>query len=596
MSGGDPSASTIPVSPTHPADAFPESGSGLGSAGGPTSSLAPGPSIDEIDRGVAQDFTFSSLVSGLVASALLIWTVAVASVPGLASGIFFSAQSTPLAPPPWSALYSGTSSAGSGDAGALAALSMVLLLLIGVSLAFAYRALRRLRRSAASRSPEDRRWIARATYLLAGVVAAVTLFVLAILVGVAVAFSTLSSLPPTTTPASFISGTQTGFAVLGGVVAACFLAGATLLALFHHTVRRATARGQLSMLSISASLLIPFGAAIYFAIVATPFEYSAPFYTALYFVGGVNGPWVILTLPCWVLVTAGFCLSAISWSRRSAASIRSGDAVAMSPSTSFMRGRRPTRATVAVLGVAIVVTLAIYAAPSVGSAYGDLAHTTCLSGARLATEVLWTPQLIINAPYGGNGTGSLTQIDPTGTGWDQQTTWAENGSTSGMAVTQNWTVYAAHTALVAGPGIDAPCSSPFIAVPSTWLPTIATLGLKHPSPYSDAQLPQQFNLTAPNPVGNVTSVIFSAGYGGVPTSSESDCPGGGVLTWTENSESVRVSIPFEWNGIHAFASTTISALTNYTYSTSVPGTYDVEDLALEPSGFGSGLAFSYTPC
>ena len=570
----------------------------------------PGVANVEVDRRVALEIGISSLIATFTAGLLLLWTAIVSIVPGLVSGESLSAQATPYVPSAWSWLYPGVGSAVSPYAAGLIAISVGLLLMVAASLALGFRALWRLRRSAATRSEEDRLLIERATYLIAGVTGAIALFVIAIAVAFGVA---ASSVTPTTTPASFVSGAQFGLAVLGGVLAACFLGGAILLAIFYHTVRQVVHPGTVSMGSTAASVLMPFGAAMYFAIVPSPFAYSSPFSTTLYLVGGVNGPWVLLTLPCWLFLAAGFFLSTRDWLGLAGVSLSGSVATNLAAGTSDRRDAvtrlrrvglrlqgRPKGSIVAVLALSVLVTLAIFAAPSVGSSYGDLAHTGCITGAVLSQETMWTPMLIINAPYGGNATGSWTQISPDGTGWSEQTTYASNGSTGGLAVLLNWTVYAAHTGMVAGPGADTSCNSQFVAVSSGPANAYATIGISHPSPFSDANLSRQFNLTFYTPNGSTgyPSVFFSAGYGGLPSSVSSLCPGafGDRLVWVASSESVRVSVPFELNGAQEFVPETLSALTNYTYTSSTPGVYSSENSGAPASGFGSGLAFLYTPC
>lgn len=557
-----------------------------------------GPESDKIDRLVAADLEDSSLLVTLLAGVLLFVTAVVAVVPGLAMGVYFSAQATPLVPPAWSSLYPGVNAASAGGSAIAIALTVGMLLLVGGALALAYRGLRRLRADSLSRSEKERLSIQRATYLFGGVVAAAVLFVVWILVAFGIAVSTLPSSATSSTPASFVSGAQVGLAILGGVLAMSFLLGAVLLVMFHRAVRFVVTKGSASPLSLDASVLIPFGAALYFAVVLTPYVDSSSFSTVLYIVGGTNGPWVWLTLPCWLFVTAGFLLLLRDWYGIRTGPSLSQDKVDTVSRADSSRRRRPTRGAVTAVAVAFVVTLGIFAAPSLGSSYGVVAHTVCVGGTVLAKETRWTPMVIVNSPYGGNATGSWTQIDPDGAGWDQWTISASNGSTNLEATVNNWTVYAAHTELLAGPGGDAPCQSPYLAVASGGPLGILVTNLTSSTPFSDRNLPHEFNATFFTPTlrGNVSSVFFSAGYGDYPNATYSSCPGVARFYWTESSESVRVSVPFELNGVNELATATLYSLTNYTYTSSVPGTYNVEDLGIQASGFGSGLAFSYTPC
>ncbi len=551
-------------------------------------------------QAAVRDLEISCAIAALLTLALLLLATLGAVVPSSSFSVTLSAQATPLAPPPWNTAY-GSSAPGAGM-DSLALITVVAIAALAVAAwAFAYSGYRELRRSVGALPDLSLRQIRNSAYLMAGAGVATILYFVLPFVAIAILLNPPS--PPPPTPAAFIASAQGTFASLGGLLAVFFFTTIVLVALFHRTLRRVLAQRAVPRRTESAWALLVVGAGFSFAIVATPYLGSSPFSTTLYLLGGASPEFSLATVPGWLFLSAAFGLLALDYRRIEsrgeaalATSVRSPTAAAL-PEGAGIVGAPPARVlhrgavrrTSGVVLIAMGVTLAIYSAPSLGTAYGELAHLACVPEGMVVNETLWTPTLVINSPYGGFASGSWTTIDPSGTGWGTWTTYAKNGTTNVFAAATPWLVYHARSELVPGAGSDAPCAGPFVAETTGLGLSSEDYLLYPPSNYSDRGLPQQFG-------GANTSVIFSAGYSGIAASESSNCPNGAPLVWTAQSEFFRIQVPFEYGGVFELADASVNALVNYTYTASLPGTYYVEDLAALSSGYGSGLAFDYVPC
>jgi hypothetical protein len=261
------------------------------------------------------------------------------------------------------------------------------------------------------------------------------------------------------------------------------------------------------------------------------------------------------------------------------------DSHAVPPAPLKPRYPWPSRRTVvfALLAAAAVVA-AITALPLVAPlSWSPLDHYECGPGATVATRELWTPVVMINAPYGGfgNGTGSF------GKGWSWSTT-VSNGNSVGWFVSEEWSISRAVRVLVAGPGANAIVCTGFLA---TGRPLGNYTGEALQTGNATSNAAENTSIS----YANYDSVVFHNSY--VETDrSFSSCSGGEVVLGVTASR-IAVGVPFTLDGSSYTASGTLEGAFNYTYS--FPGhfgTWSIDDLNAGTNAPGGGWAFSFTPC
>ncbi len=233
--------------------------------------------------------------------------------------------------------------------------------------------------------------------------------------------------------------------------------------------------------------------------------------------------------------------------------------------------------------VAALFVAGITAVPLAAGPDGLVVHFECVPGATVATEDLWTPWVLVDAPYGGfaNGTGSLVN----GVAWS---TGAVNGSVGGVFELADWTIAVAQRALALGPGPNAVCPS--------YLATLRWAG--------DIDVSSQFGArNATSDTGqNVTisfngydSVMFQNGY------SETDltvgaCNGASFVLGAKATR-IAVEVPFTVDGANETAAVTLAGAFNYSYSFPAGhGLWSIDDLNVGAHAPGGGYAFSFAPC
>ena len=213
-----------------------------------------------------------------------------------------------------------------------------------------------------------------------------------------------------------------------------------------------------------------------------------------------------------------------------------------------------------------------------------VAHYECGPGTVVATTDLWTPWVLVNAPYGGyaNGSGSLLA------GSGRLGTTVALGGAAGMFQRAEWTVTTSIRVLVAGPGANADCAG-FLATPRFVGEYLGAVPLQPQNVTSDAR--ENVSIRT----AGYDSVLVDNGYSEADRS-VSTCGGGkGILGVTASRETVQV--PFPLDGSSHSASATLDGSFNYTYS--FPGgfgTWSIDDLNVGSHAPGGGWAFSFTPC
>jgi hypothetical protein len=244
------------------------------------------------------------------------------------------------------------------------------------------------------------------------------------------------------------------------------------------------------------------------------------------------------------------------------------------------------------LVVAAVVVLSLAALPTISSlVWSPLDHYECGPGATVATRDLWTPEILVNAPYGGFGNGTRTYSIPFGS--SSSMVILANGSAGGLFALEEWSIAPAVRILVAGPGANAVCTG-FLAMGR--LLNVAT-GTAYLQPKNlSSNIGENTSFSYADPYGNdYDSVLFHNGYSEMDFS-VSSCSGGPVVMAARASR-IAVEVPFSLDGSSYTASGTIDGAFNWTYS--FPGhfgTWSIDDLNAGTNARGGGLAFSFAPC
>jgi len=222
----------------------------------------------------------------------------------------------------------------------------------------------------------------------------------------------------------------------------------------------------------------------------------------------------------------------------------------------------------------------------VSVSWAPLDHFECRPGTVVAQDKLLTPLLMLNAPYGGNASGTVHESAPTS--WS---TTVHNGSAAALFVLRNWSVARSLRVLAAGPGTNAACPE-FLATPGFYNEYLS-IDLLPANSTSDAAEPTALEYSG------YGSVLFHNGFANGDGITMATCTwnglGHGYLRTT--SSHITVEVPFSWNGTTATAKSTLEYVANYSYEfPGGAGTWSIDDLNLGTNAPGGGYAFTFTPC
>ncbi len=246
--------------------------------------------------------------------------------------------------------------------------------------------------------------------------------------------------------------------------------------------------------------------------------------------------------------------------------------------------RLSLRAVLLTLLVAAVVFAAVVVVPLAASlSWALVAHYECGPGTQVASELLWTPLVLVNSPYGGfaNGTGTF----PSSGGFIIS---LSNGSSAGSFEQMRWNISTSVRVMVAGPGANAVCTG-FLARIGQKEGAFSAFSVGPPNATSDSDQ----NTTA-TPLG-VDSVIFHNAY--VEADRTLSTCSSGPMFWSAKATEMVVDVPFPVLGGTATVSATLEGTYNYTYT--LPGhfgTWNIDDLNAGSNAPGGGWAFQFVPC
>lgn len=254
------------------------------------------------------------------------------------------------------------------------------------------------------------------------------------------------------------------------------------------------------------------------------------------------------------------------------------------------------------LAVGIVVAVGLVTVSLVVPYYAG--HFSCSAGRVVTSEYNWTPDILLNSPYGGNS--SVYFWSP----GEHGTVRAENGSTVSVFGMTEWFVYSVDRTRVAGPGSDSGCPSYEVRESANLPPWQQSGGcagceILGPGNQTDAREPDQFNISVWSGPGSsgVTSVIYHNGFYSANAPDVSTC-GGLSITLRASASWLDLQVPFVSDGHLLFVNVSspgVFGLNNFTanFSFTFPasfGTWAVDNLSAA-GGPGGGWAFDFLgPC
>lgn len=258
------------------------------------------------------------------------------------------------------------------------------------------------------------------------------------------------------------------------------------------------------------------------------------------------------------------------------------------------------------MGVVAVVVVVGLAVPTWIGGWALLAHTACISGGVVSTQIAWAPLSLENSPYGGLARVNATVPSDTFGSATTGSMLVGGGETNGSIWGAFWQVVVGVSPLqnqtVWGPGTNVRCTAPF---------TVALLTVSHPQVYtgeifswlggplfgpnstSDLSEPTMYNLSSSV---NASSLYFSNGFHTANAQNVSTCDGRAQLIPVRSSQ-FTVWVRYTSSGKSTAIPFTMPSLQRFSYSFPANfGTWQVDNLSA-PGGPGGGWAFNYVgPC
>lgn len=246
-----------------------------------------------------------------------------------------------------------------------------------------------------------------------------------------------------------------------------------------------------------------------------------------------------------------------------------------------------------VAGAGIVV-LAVLAASTWVGGWGAVAHSTCVSGGTVDSTLVWTPVILVNAPYGGYGTGFAT-ISPgvIGNMWIAgEGSGIPNGSYGGVFEWVFANVSENANQSVWGPGANVRCDQKFtVSLVSDYNAYSGMMG--NQGNWNDSNEPHTFTYASDN---GEPSAYFDNGYS-IPNEPNISTCGTGQRSLPVQSAGFTVWLNFTIQGRLTAIPYYLPFPLDYHYTFPAQfGTWQVDSLSA-PGGPGGGWAFNFVgPC
>jgi hypothetical protein len=255
-----------------------------------------------------------------------------------------------------------------------------------------------------------------------------------------------------------------------------------------------------------------------------------------------------------------------------------------------IRRRAPRRILWAGLLIAAVV-VALYLPTPLGLPWAPLVRWTCTNGDAVENVSLFSPGVIWNSPYGGGTWANGTFPPPGGLGAGG---YLPNGAT-GVAAAVTWFhVYLAQNSSVWGYGPSTRCTAKYLVTAEhpRFAPVTggAALGENNTTDANVAQFLPPFG-------GSPGSVEFDARYHQANSRPVTTCGDPvGESDWVYSS-SLTVGVPVNDSGENFFLPVVLAVSASFHYWFPPHfGTWNVDNLSMDPGLTGAGWAFEYHPC
>jgi hypothetical protein len=250
--------------------------------------------------------------------------------------------------------------------------------------------------------------------------------------------------------------------------------------------------------------------------------------------------------------------------------------------------RKTSRRQIRVVIITVVVIAILLLVPPLAGTWGLAYHWGCERGDLVTVIHLWTPVVLVNAPYNGTAYAAgvlMSGGEPIGGGGGSIE--ASNGSSEGLFALGEWLIYSTSRQLQSGPGASASCSgslAPVLApVLGTVLPAGATVTpVQLGGPGSTVTQGVQTNFT----LRGYPSVEWEMNYdpSNQPKANLTACPGGSARV-LPIANRINVTVPFQNGSLRAV----LSSEQVFIYALLPPGNWLVQ---ASPSGT---WAFDYHP-
>jgi hypothetical protein len=259
--------------------------------------------------------------------------------------------------------------------------------------------------------------------------------------------------------------------------------------------------------------------------------------------------------------------------------------------------RRKTAVAGSAIACAVVVGLFV---PTAIGGWAPLVHWTCASGGTLASEVLWIPAILVNAPYGGYVAGNATLppglIGNGGGLGSSQGLPASNGSVGGLFFHVVADVSENGNVTVWGSGPNVRCDQEYAVSISLYFGSssgeVYSAILGNTGNRSDVGEPNMYNLT---PAAGDKTASFENGFETANVANISTCNAAQEWQWVLSSGlDVRLNVTIDQQLTPVFVFLPFPQAYHYYFPANF-GTWQIDNLSV-PDGPGGGWAFSYSPC
>jgi hypothetical protein len=232
-----------------------------------------------------------------------------------------------------------------------------------------------------------------------------------------------------------------------------------------------------------------------------------------------------------------------------------------------------------VIGACAAVGIVVLFALTAAAGWLPLPHWTCQQGPVETSETVWVPVLLLNAPFGGSGSGNSSVLG----------TQVTNGNATGIFMESDLNISTQQNTTVWAEGQNARCSGGWLFSYAT-ANAYAGIGLETSGKASNTGETNTSNLTSGTPPIHFDNDFATSNAPNVTT-----CGLSGERIPVESSW-LTIKLPITVGGHEALVPWTFSLEQSFSYWFPANfGVWQVDNLSA-PGGPGGGWAFSYSSC